>query len=1204
MKIKNYFLLFCLLIVIHFGYSQTCPASVIVAQPSSSTVCEGDTTVFIISAHDTLGLQWQVDSGSGFNDLNNSSLYGGVTNDTLTVYGALAGLDGFLFRCIVTDDTCTIESDTVELIVNLRPSISATTSAARCDSGSVVLSATASAGVINWYAAAAGDTILATGTSYTVASLTSDTTLYVDATENGCTTLSRTAVVGSLLAVPTASITTADAKVCAGEIVNIDVTLTGTAPWSVIYAIDSVNQTTLTATASPFTFTTNVRGEFTLSVVTDSNNCSATVSGSTTITENTPIVVLNKTVTCDSNDSTYVVEFDLSGGELLGYDVTGDTGSFITNTHFVSDSIPSDSSYTFNITDIYNCSPFTISGTKSCSVTCNAAASIIGDTTLCSGGVATISIVLTGVAPWEVVYAIDNVNQSAININTSPYTFTTTTNAVYTVASVFDANSCSGTGSGSAEVKFNTAISISNKVVTCNNGDTTYIVEFDIAGGDSASYTVNGGTIVAKHFVSDSIHSDSTYTFIVTDVYHCDSVTVTGTKSCNVFVCNATAIISGDTTLCANGVATINVDLTGKTPWQVTYAINGVSQTAKTAASSPFTFTTTTSGKYTLVSVTDSNNCSAVVSDSAVVTVISALTVTKTETCLAGDSTYIVQLTISGGDSTTYYVTGDTGTFTSTAIFVSDTIAADSAYSFTVNDSSGCNPVVITGTKSCATATVVCNATATISGDTTICANGKASIKFNLTGTAPWQVIYAINGVSQTSVVVAVSPYTFTTSVTGNYALVSVTDSNSCSAVISADTAVVALATPITISNDTAKCNNTYTDYVIEFDIAGGSGANYTVLGGLGSIVGNHFTSTNIPSGTSYTFTVNDSYNCNPIVVTGTETCSNPACTNTAFIISSDSICGTGSATVVFGFTGKAPWSITYAKDGVTQAAIVGHPTATYTLTTGSLGVYKLVSVMDGNNCTATITGKDSAVVAQGAAPKIGSTVTPYATICKGQSISIFGTGASNYSWTGGISNGVAFTPTVTTTYTVTGSSTKGCVGIATRKITVNEIPKVGVVVDPSSATICKGQAVKLTGTGATAYDWSGGITNNIYFVPDKTTTYTVTGTALTTCTAKATKTITVVTCVGVDEFAAIETLSVYPIPTEGKLTVSILNARFTTLNITVINMLGATVYSTVEKGNGTEFNKQLDLTNLNAGVYYLKLNAEGIEEVKKIVIQ
>jgi hypothetical protein len=128
------------------------------------------------------------------------------------------------------------------------------------------------------------------------------------------------------------------------------------------------------------------------------------------------------------------------------------------------------------------------------------------------------------------------------------------------------------------------------------------------------------------------------------------------------------------------------------------------------------------------------------------------------------------------------------------------------------------------------------------------------------------------------------------------------------------------------------------------------------------------------------------------------------------------------------------------------------------------------------------------------------------AILCEGQSTTLTGGGATMYVWSGGVSNGVSFVPSTTTTYTVTGTAS-GCSSTATQTITVNAIPS--VTANASAAILCEGQSTTLTGGGAATYAWSGGVSNGISFAPLTTETYTVTGTA-SGCSSTATQTITV----------------------------------------------------------------------------------------------
>ena len=78
----------------------------------------------------------------------------------------------------------------------------------------------------------------------------------------------------------------------------------------------------------------------------------------------------------------------------------------------------------------------------------------------------------------------------------------------------------------------------------------------------------------------------------------------------------------------------------------------------------------------------------------------------------------------------------------------------------------------------------------------------------------------------------------------------------------------------------------------------------------------------------------------------------------------------------------------------------------------------------------------------------------------------------------------------------------------ATGTITVDDLPTVDAGTDQ---TVCSGDNVTLSGSGASTYTWDNGVTNNTAFTASTTTTYTVTGTDANGCinTDQVTVTIT-----------------------------------------------------------------------------------------------
>ncbi|MGZ3751538.1 MAG: T9SS type A sorting domain-containing protein, partial [Mucilaginibacter sp.] len=202
--------------------------------------------------------------------------------------------------------------------------------------------------------------------------------------------------------------------------------------------------------------------------------------------------------------------------------------------------------------------------------------------------------------------------------------------------------------------------------------------------------------------------------------------------------------------------------------------------------------------------------------------------------------------------------------------------------------------------------------------------------------------------------------------------------------------------------------------------------------------------------------------------------------------------------------------------------------------------------------------------------------------ICNGASTTLYGSGATTYSWSGGVSNNTAFTPSVTGTYTVSGS-TPGCTGTytAATSVTVNPLPL--ITVSTSSAVICATQSATLTitGTGAT-YSLNGVSSGTSAVVsPTINTTYTISAVSAQGCQASKTFTQGVSPCSGVHELTAAEAVSVkaYPNPASGYFNLK--SGKDET--VVIVNEFGQVV-STLELRADTE----TPVSGLASGMYFV----------------
>lgn len=101
-------------------------AAVITGQPSNSNICAGTNASFTVAATGAaLSYQWQVNQGAGFGNVNNGGVYSGSTTATLNITGATAGMNGYIYQCLVTNGTCgAVASGSATLTINTAPAIS------------------------------------------------------------------------------------------------------------------------------------------------------------------------------------------------------------------------------------------------------------------------------------------------------------------------------------------------------------------------------------------------------------------------------------------------------------------------------------------------------------------------------------------------------------------------------------------------------------------------------------------------------------------------------------------------------------------------------------------------------------------------------------------------------------------------------------------------------------------------------------------------------------------------------------------------------------------------------------------------------------------------------------------------------------------------------------------------------------------------
>lgn len=216
-------------------------------------------------------------------------------------------------------------------------------------------------------------------------------------------------------------------------------------------------------------------------------------------------------------------------------------------------------------------------------------------------------------------------------------------------------------------------------------------------------------------------------------------------------------------------------------------------------------------------------------------------------------------------------------------------------------------------------------------------------------------------------------------------------------------------------------------------------------------------------------------------------------------------------------------------------------------------------------------------------------------TICAGESVSLFASGANTYTWspTAGLNCAacatVAVTPAATTTYTVTGNNGTAS---ANASVTITVVPL------PATPNISYTQGV-LTGPAAAGYQWYvnnqpiPGATDSIY-VPATNGDYYLTVYNELGC-ERSSSVISIVN-VGVDEDVIKNTVTIYPNPANSFLQVD--NKGGAEVEVTLQNIEGQIAARYLLTGP----QNRIDITTLAKGIYIARCNTQGISSTRKII--
>ncbi len=1013
---------------------------------SNKTICKGESTTLTATA----GLKsyaWEL--GEATNEIT-------VSPTTTTTYRVTATNEG---GCSATAEI-TITVLTPEVV-----SISGPTTA--CVGELVTLTAV---GGTKWswsHGLGVGNTVDVTATS--------TTTYTCEITDgNRCTSTASHTLTVNTVDVPTIS---GNLNVCKGLNTTLTASSADTYEWK--------KGTTVLGTSQSLTLT-NVQNSEDYTLTITKNGCSASRTVRVTACElPTDAKITGPDKVCAGESITLTA----TGSGTYEWS-TGDKTNTITVTPTADNHI-----YQLTLTDINGC---TQTVQKNITVNAKPSVTIDGDDEVCAGKSVTLTAYGSGTFLWD-----DGTTTSAALI------VTPTVTRSYTVT-LTDANGCTATASKTVTVKTLAAPTIAatktdickgEEVTLTASGATGVTFEWPDLGRTGASVTVRPTTTTQYKVTATNAAGCTADGYITINVHEQPTVTVT-VDPLSAAICSgetATITITGGTEYTCGGETNtsgiFNVSPTTTTPYNIivknaagcvtttsqtitvydkpTVSVTGdksacVGETVELTAtggtsyewsngmtSQTATYTVTGTGQMSVwVKGKNANGCwSDPVTHTITINQKPTIAISGTMDICIGNQT-----TLTASGASTYIWSWLGGTATGNTLTVTPT--TNTVYTVEGTDANGCK------NSTSATVNVYLEPVVAITGPTEVCEDGEITLTATGTGTFAWNT-----GASEASIKVSKA---------GTYS-VTLTGEGGCTA-----TATHTVKTKSIVAKINNLIDGTTTICAGESVALTATGGNeYLWDNGLGTNAG-----INVSPTTTTTYWVK--------VTDNTSGCSKRV-SHTVKVLPEPTLSFVGETTICHGST--ATITVSGAKDYVwadgigTGATITVSPTATTDYT---------VTATDANGCKTTRT------VTVTVTPLPVAAITANKTeICVGDQVTLTASGGDTYKWGDGTTSAsITVTPDKTTDYTVIAIK-NGCQSAQVAKtITVNDLPKVAITA--SATTVCKGENVTLTATGATTYVWSNGATTQSITVPvTSDITYTVTG-KKNGCESTASQTITV----------------------------------------------------------------------------------------------
>lgn len=555
--------------------------------------------------------------------------------------------------------------------------------------------------------------------------------------QDGCDSLVRVQV--SQLASPTAELDSGSFTICEGEVLDLQIHLTGEAPWTVEWQVNGAIMPPLNIDFSPYILTVDESavGLVELISVYDQYGCEGTVTGQAFIDVAPALNVSNLQIFPAPDLLTYQLYFEISGGDPSTYWVTPLNGTIQSAfpISFMSFPIQCGDGYYFEVSDGSGCLPIIIQSNGTfCECETEAGDMDSMPIEVCGDGPITGTYDNTGLFldqndALNFLLHSGNPFNSSDHIQLKTFESFAFVSSLMTYGQTYYISAVAGNDAGNGLVDFtDPCLDISQSQPIVFNAAPTAILsgggEICEASGDSIDLEINLTGVgpwavsytdgVGNYMITTdqnptfiSVDQAGVYTLVGVSDANCDGtffgqVTVDEVPTPTAEIIGSGSICSGST-----GAVDLEITLTGTAPWVLFYEVNGGLPIPITINASPY-FTSipvNQGGLFTFTELQDAN-CEGEILGNGVIQITQAIPPIFTnlsQICDATATQYEVSFEVASSMFPIEINPPGSGTLSQSPpyIFVSNPIPSGTNYTFEIIDASGCDPVIVTGNHIC-----------------------------------------------------------------------------------------------------------------------------------------------------------------------------------------------------------------------------------------------------------------------------------------------------------------------------------------------------------------------------------------------------------------------------------------------------------------------------------------------------------------------